>query len=99
MTTWSGGSKPLHPATPDQKTLHLGGGAEGRSHAKRPEGQSLATSRRGALLLERSTPVSLAPADGLAPRAASRVCVLVRDLDLAPRPPPYPNPISPARPP
>ncbi len=83
MTTCASGSETLHPATPDQKTLHLGGGAEGRSHAKRPEGQSLATSRRGALLLERSTPGSLAPADGLAPRAASRVCVLGRDRGLA----------------
>src|SRR6266851_2234002 len=42
MTTCACGSETLHPATPDQKALQLGGGAEGRSHAKRPEGQSLA---------------------------------------------------------
>ncbi len=83
MTTCACGSETLHPATPDQNALQLGGGAEGRSHAKRPEGQSLATSRRGALLLERSTRGSLAAADGLAPRAASRVCVRGRDRRLA----------------
>src|SRR5713101_6816784 len=83
MTTCACGSETLHPATPDQNALQRGGGAEGRSHAKRPEGQSLATSRRGALLLERSTRGSLAAADGLAPRAASRVCVRGRDRRLA----------------
>src|SRR5216684_8670816 len=83
MTTCTCGSETFHPVTPDQKALQLGGSAEGWSHAKRPKEQSLATSRRGALLLERSTRGSLVGADGLAPRAAFRVCVRGRDRGLA----------------
>src|SRR5260370_39034732 len=86
MTTCVCGSETFHPAEPDQKALQTGGSAEGRSDAKRPEGQSLATSRREALLLERSTRGSLVGADGVAPHAASRVCVRGRDRGLAPGP-------------
>ncbi len=83
MTACACGSESFHPATAHQKAVQLGGSAEGRSHPKRPEGQSLATSRRGALLLERSTRGSLVGAHGLASRPASRVYLRGRDRGLA----------------
>src|SRR5260370_37345533 len=83
MTTCAYGSETLYPGTAHKKAVQLGGSAKGRSDATRHDGQSLATSWRGALLLERSTRGSLVGADGLAPRVGSRVCIRGRDRGLA----------------